>query len=155
MTITVEIPKLGTTAIADVDILGLDQTKLQNTATDKSVNMAVSEYVLADGSLLDDVKVIVRRTFVPSANKGYGSTKYVWTLLGNVVITDDVLLTTESHPCAFNLSVDWPGNKITSVTEMRQGINNLFALTFPSVAAGVINDAYLTNLAYGIVALYG
>lgn len=154
MTITVTIQKLGTTAIADVDLLGLDQTKLQLVASDKTNELSASEYVLADGSLLYDVRVFVRAQFDPRANGGYGNMRYMWKIAGRKTIEDSVLLTLLNYPVDASIIVNWPGKGIDDVTEARQLINNLFALTFPSVAAGVISDAFITDLAYGITQLY-
>jgi hypothetical protein len=155
MTITVTFEKLGTTAVADVDLQALDQTKLAHVGTTKSNGFSTSEYVLADGSLDYDVNVYVNRTYNPKANSGFGETTYSITIAGTITVVDDVLLTKLAYPGWVKLSWAWPGQGIGSVTELRQMLNNAFCLTFPSVAAGVISDAFLTSLAYDLTNIYG
>jgi hypothetical protein len=155
MTITVTIQKLGTTAIADVDLLGLDQTKLERTGSTAQNGSSVTEYVLADGALDYKLAVIVRRSFAAQANNGYGETRYSITLTAELTIVDDVLLTTVIYPATATVSWAWPGQRISNVTELRQMLNNAFCLTFPSVAGGVISDAYLTSMAYDLTTIFG
>jgi hypothetical protein len=155
MTITVTVQKLGTTAIADVDLVGLDQTKLEFVTTTKSPRQETTEYVLADGSAAYKVSVFVSREFSPKANDGFGETQFSITLAARQTTEDSVLLTLENYPTWYKQSWACPGDNIADVAETRQALNNVFALGFPSVAAGVINDGFLTKLAWGVTRLFG
>lgn len=154
MSLTVTINKLGTTAIADVDMLGLDQTKLELVASDKTETVATAEYILADGSLDYDLKVFVRSAFDARANSGRGISRYQIRVVADLTVEDSVLGQIANDPVECGIFLNWPGKGISDITEARQMLNNMYALTFPSVAAGVINDSFLTALAYGLTQLY-
>lgn len=154
MTVTVAIEKLGTTAVADVDLVCLPQSSLVLVASDKTPSVTYSEYVFASGSMFYGLTVNIRRAFDPKALNGYGRTNFLFSLSGVRTVTDSVLGILDEHPVDAGIYVNWPGRVVEDVAEFRQILNNVFCLTFDTVTAGVISDQLITDLAYGTTNLY-
>lgn len=154
MTQTVVIEKLGTTAVADVDLVSIPQASLLLVASDKTSTTNMSEYVLASGALAYPLSVVVRRSYDAKALDGYGKTNYLISASARRTVTDSVLGLLRDDPIDGGIYLNWPGKVIDDVPEARQFLNNIFCLTFDTVTAGVISDALLTELAYGSTQLY-
>lgn len=154
MTQTVVIEKLGTTAVADVDLVAIAQSSLVLVASDKTSTSTISEYILASGALAYPLTVIIKRSYDAKALDGKGRTNYLISVFARKTVTDSVLGLVSDDPIDGGIYLNWPGKNIDDVAEARQFWNNIFCLTFDTVTAGVISDALLTELAYGSTQLY-
>jgi hypothetical protein len=156
MSITIVFEKLGTDAVADVDLVRLNAGYISFVSSTMSQdgrrNEAVYRYATGDPKY--PLTIYITQRFDPAGFGGKGSLVTTWRLAGIHTSTDSVTGEVITSPFEGGIWFTVQGKYILDAVEIRQLLNNVFTLTFVNVTAGVIDNTMVEALANGLVTLF-
>lgn len=155
MTTVYEIAKIEDTTPTTVDVYRFDQTDLVLVDTKISSNglARVAEYVVAAGDASKEARVFVNISTSPTANGGFGSTRYAITVNSRMTRSDDGELVWD-YPVQGTISFTIPGTGVHDAAQVSALVENIVSLAFDSVTSQAHDTGHISKLAYRAPALY-
>lgn len=152
-----DLPKL-TSAQTDVDLPVLDRTKLKRTkgpTEDISARSVTTNYIMADGdsNVPVGVDVVIRDDKprpVGNTNDNPLYRRHSFALSAILTETDSVTDEVETWNVVGVLALNVEQGAPMTVALARRLLGNLYSVTIESIAATVITEGPLTDIAFGI-----